>query len=45
MMTMLNQKDKRSDSEAGPKTSSNQEKDLLVWRRKLDDLKNKTVKK
>ena len=42
---MLKDKDRKSDSESNNRSSSNNERDLLVWRRKLDDLKGKSIKK
>ena len=47
MINQLNEKERRSDNDASVNTrsSSNNERDLQVWRRKLDDLKSKTVKK
>ena len=39
---MLKEKDRSSDSASGPRSSSSNERDLLVWRRKLDDLKGKS---
>lgn len=45
MINMLKEKDRSSDSASGPRSSSSNERDLLVWRRKLDDLKGKSLKK
>ena len=42
---MLKDKDRKSDPESSNRSSSNNERDLLVWRRKLDDLKGKSIKK
>ena len=42
---MLKEKERKSDGDSHPRSSSNNERDLLVWRRKLDDLKGKSVKK
>jgi coiled-coil domain-containing protein 151 len=45
MISMLAQKDGGADKDKGARSSSNNERDLLVWRRKLDDLKSKSMKK
>lgn len=45
MISMLKDKEKKSDQDTGVRSSSNNERDLLVWRRKLDDLKGKTNNK
>ena len=42
---MLKDKDRKSDPDSSNRSSSNNERDLLVWRRKLDDLKGKSIKK
>ena len=47
MINSLKDKDRRADNDGvvNVRSSSNGERDLLVWRRKLDDLKSKSVKK
>jgi hypothetical protein len=45
MIAMLAQKEGGTDKDKMPRSSSNNERDLLVWRRKLDDLKGKSIKK
>lgn len=47
MISILKDKERRADNDGAVnvRSSSNGERDLLVWRRKLDDLKSKTVKK
>lgn len=47
MISILIDKERRADNDGAVnvRSSSNGERDLLVWRRKLDDLKSKTVKK
>jgi hypothetical protein len=47
MINIIKEKDKTQENEAGVgnRSNSNSERDLLVWRRKLDDLKSKTSKK
>ena len=47
MINSLKDKDRRADNDGAVnvRSSSNGERDLLVWRRKLDDLKSKSVKK
>ena len=49
MLSMIKDKEapaaRRSDSENAITSTSNGDRDLQVWRRKLDDLKSKTIKK
>lgn len=47
MINMLKDKERRADNDGAGnvRSTSNGERDLLIWRRKLDDLKSKTLKK